>query len=104
MTARGELRWRRVDATLYLQGALECDSLDALWQQRQTLLTDITCVDISELSRVDSAGLALLLHVQNLRPETPIPLRGVSERLRTLITLYNLQDIVVCTAPSANLA
>lgn len=83
---------------------LECDSLGEIWQQRQALLTGIACLDISELSRVDSAGLALLLHVQNLRPEMPIPLRGISDRLRTLITLYNLQEIVPCAAPSANLA
>ncbi|AOV98650.1 anti-sigma B factor antagonist [Edwardsiella hoshinae] len=91
-----ELRWQRDGAHLRLQGALVCDALGEFWRQRQTLLQGVDCLDISGVTRVDSAGLALLLHAQNLYPGTPIPLRGVSERLHTLIALYNLREIVLC--------
>ncbi|MFV4845463.1 lipid asymmetry maintenance protein MlaB [Edwardsiella tarda] len=90
------LRWQRDGTILRLHGELVCDALGAFWRQRQALLQGINCLDISGVTRVDSAGLALLLHVQNLCPGTPLPLRGVSDRLHTLIALYNLHEIVLC--------
>lgn len=100
MTAQRGLRWQRHGATLRLEGVLDCDSLEAFWSQRQALLAGVACLDIRGLSRVDSAGLALLLHAQNLGPDAPIPLSGVSERLHSLIALYNLQAIVLCETAS----
>ncbi|WP_370555261.1 lipid asymmetry maintenance protein MlaB [Edwardsiella tarda] len=89
------LRWQRDGTILRLHGELVCDALGEFWRQRQALFQGINCLDISGVTRVDSAGLALLLHVQNLCPE-PAPLRGVSDRLHTLIALYNLHEIVLC--------
>lgn len=91
------LQWRSEEDTLKLIGILDRDSLMSFWDDRHTLLEGKKRLDLSVLARVDSAGLAMLVHVQN-SPATgasPIVITGVSERLHTLIALYNLNDILI---------
>ncbi|MFT4463783.1 MAG: lipid asymmetry maintenance protein MlaB [Sodalis sp. (in: enterobacteria)] len=97
-----ELSWRTQGQTLILQGELDRDTLPTLWQQRQALLDGIRFLDVSGLKRVDSTGVALMLHFyhQQQRGDT-LALTGVTDRLRTLIALYKLQAILHC-APSAS--
>lgn len=90
------LRWTSQDSTLALSGDLDRDSLLPFWQQRETLLAGKYVLDISALERVDSAGLALLTHVyqQQISSQAPFSITGASERVKTLIALYNLNDII----------
>jgi phospholipid transport system transporter-binding protein len=45
---------------------------------------------------VDSSGLALLVHLREQQRQHGVELKisGASDRLKTLITLYNLQAIM----------
>lgn len=98
-----ELSWQSQQETLVLQGELDRETLLPLWQQREALLTDKTCIDVSQLQRVDSSGLALLVHFRELRSKQGVTLTitGVSDRLSTLIELYNLQQIIPVETASA---
>lgn len=82
--------------TLILRGVLDRETLLPLWQQRSALLTDKTKIDVTELQRVDSAGLALLVHLTAHQHQHGIELKisGATNQLRTLVTLYNLQTIM----------
>ncbi|ATA25630.1 anti-sigma B factor antagonist [Brenneria goodwinii] len=90
------LSWQSQQATLVLAGGLDRETLLPLWQQREMLLADKTTLDVSGLSRVDSAGLALLIHFYYQRSLNGGELRiiGAGDRLKTLIALYNLNEII----------
>ncbi|HDL7880217.1 TPA: lipid asymmetry maintenance protein MlaB [Yersinia enterocolitica] len=91
-----ELNWQSQQETLVLQGELDRFTLLPLWQQREALLADKTRIDVSQLRRVDSSGLALLVHFRELRNKQgrSLAIIGVSDRLSTLIELYNLRDVI----------
>ncbi len=91
------LRWQRDTSTLSLFGELDRDTLLALWQQRYTLINNVEVIDVSALARVDSAGLALLVHLREIARAQGVTPRfsGISDKLESLITLYNLQQIIV---------
>lgn len=91
-----ELSWQRKESTLSLQGELVHNSLLPLWLQRDQLLQGVERIDLGQLSRVDSAGLALLVQLKSLYPaESPLHLLAISSPLQSLIALYNLQDILL---------
>ncbi|CNE50224.1 lipid asymmetry maintenance protein MlaB [Yersinia nurmii] len=94
-----ELRWESQGSTLLLIGDLDRETLLPLWQRRDTLLADKTGLDVAQLQRVDSSGLALLVHLREELHQRGVELKisGVSDRLATLITLYNLQEIIPVT-------
>ena len=80
---------------LSLQGELVHNTLSDLWQQRQQVIQGIKVIELSALSRVDSAGLALLVHLSvGKTPHQPLMLQGVTPELHSLIMLYNLQDVL----------
>ncbi len=91
------LRWQRTASTLALSGKLDRDTLLALWQARDSAMAGITTVDVAALDRVDSAGLALLVHLREIaRAQGTTPLfSGITDKLDSLIKLYNLQQIIV---------
>lgn len=91
------LRWQRSASTLALSGKLDRDTLLALWQARDTAMVDIATIDVAALQRVDSAGLALLVHLREIaRAQGSAPVfTGINDKLQSLITLYNLQQIIV---------
>ncbi|AEW44732.1 anti-sigma-factor antagonist [Serratia symbiotica str. 'Cinara cedri'] len=82
--------------TLILRGVLDRKTLLPLWQQRAILLVDKIKIDVSQLQYVDSAGLALLVHLCAYQHQCGIELKifGITDRLRTLVALYNLQSII----------
>ncbi|MFJ3267856.1 lipid asymmetry maintenance protein MlaB [Serratia liquefaciens] len=82
--------------TLILRGALDRETLLPLWEQRETLLADKTAIDVAQLQRVDSSGLALLVHLREQQRQHGVELKisGAGDRLKTLIALYNLQAIM----------
>ncbi len=68
------LRWEREASTLLLKGELDRDTLMSLWQQRETLIKDVDTIDVAALERVDSSGLALLVHLRKSRGHRVLPL------------------------------
>ncbi|MHA6309958.1 MULTISPECIES: lipid asymmetry maintenance protein MlaB [Pantoea] len=100
---RESLSWQREASTLSLKGELDRDTLLSLWQQRDTLIKDVDIIDVAALERVDSSGLALLVHLREIARAQGITPRfaGISDKLQSLITLYNLQQIIVSADKSA---
>ena len=91
------LSWQVEAKTLHLRGELDRETLLGLWQQRETAMQQIEVIDVSRLQRVDSAGLALLVHLRQIAQQqgaTPV-FSGITDKLHSLITLYNLQQIIV---------
>lgn len=92
----GTLSWESTSQSLILRGELDRETLLPLWKQREALLAGVQCIDVAQLERVDSAGLAMIVHFQEQARQQGITLTisGITDRLRTLIDLYNLQDII----------
>jgi len=90
------LRWESLPPRLTLLGELDRETLMPFWAARKKLMSDIRCLDVSGLERVDSSGLALLVHLREEARQQGVSLTiaGVTDRLHTLIALYNLQDII----------
>lgn len=86
------LSWTREGDTLALAGELDQDVLNPLWDARVDAMKGVTCIDLSQVSRVDSGGLALLVHFvdQAKRQGNSVSLQGVNEKVYTLAKLYNL--------------
>lgn len=83
--------------TLILRGVLNHKTLLLLWQQRVSLLENKVEIDVAQLHHIDSAGLALLVHLQcTCEPKTGVKLKllGATDQLIILMTLYNLQTIM----------
>lgn len=90
------LHFESLQQCLILSGCLDRETLLPLWEQRESLLKGVTCVDVAQLERVDSSGLALLVHLRDLAGKHGVELKisGITDRLRTLIELYNLREII----------
>lgn len=93
----GQLTWHIDGVQLLLSGALERETLLALWNERETIMKQIDTINVTDLERVDSAGLALLVHLRKiaLQQGRHPQFTGVNDKLQSLITLYNLQQIIV---------
>ncbi|MTD27880.1 lipid asymmetry maintenance protein MlaB [Erwinia sorbitola] len=91
-----QLRWEVETDNLRLFGELERETLLPLWQQRDAVMQWVETIDVSGLERVDSGGLALLVHLRQIaikRGKVP-QFIGITDKLSSLITLYNLQKII----------
>ncbi|AXF78284.1 lipid asymmetry maintenance protein MlaB [Erwinia tracheiphila] len=91
-----QLNWHLEGDQLFLSGKLEQQTLIALWQQREIIMTQVSIINVSALERVDTAGLALLVHLRQIALDKGLKLcfTGITEKLRTLILLYNLPQII----------
>lgn len=76
---------------LYLKGELDAHSLNDVWSIQNTLLKDVKKIDVAQLIRVDSSGLATLVYFCN---KYSVTLDGVNPQLQTLIVLYDLQPVI----------
>ena len=87
-----QLSWEREGERLVLQGELDQDVLNPLWNARQDAMKGTTCIDLRAVSRVDTAGVALLIHLiaQGKIQGHQVSIEGISENLQTLAALYNL--------------
>lgn len=87
-----QLSWVREGERLILQGELDQDVLNPLWNARQDAMKGTTLIDLRAISRVDTAGVALLIHLiaQGKSQGHQVSLEGISENLQTLAALYNL--------------
>lgn len=90
------LSYESLHHTLILRGELDRETLLPLWQQRFALLEDKTAIDVAQLQRVDSSGLALLVHLCEQQRQRGLALKFscVTDRLKMLVALYNLQAII----------
>ncbi|MEA5206543.1 lipid asymmetry maintenance protein MlaB [Enterobacter mori] len=92
-----QLSWSREGETLKLSGELDQDLLNPLWDKRHEAMQGVTLIDLSDVSRVDTAGVALLTHliaVGKTQGES-VRLHGASDNVMTLAQLYNLpQDVL----------
>lgn len=88
----GQLSWTRDGERLALHGELDQDLLVPLWEARAQATDGVSTIDLSALTRVDTAGLALLMHfVALIRHQGgEAKLIGKSDNLQTLVSLYNL--------------
>ncbi len=90
------LSWMQTGDTLALSGELDQDVLLPLWEIREEAVKGITSIDLSRVSRVDTGGLALLLHLidlakkQGKKQGNNVTLQGVNDKVYTLAKLYNL--------------
>ena len=92
-----QLRWSREGETLRLSGELDQDLLNPLWDKRHEAMQGVTLIDLSDVSRVDTAGVALLTHLIAVGKTqgANVRLHGVSDNVMTLAQLYNLpQDVL----------
>lgn len=88
----GELSWVHQDDQLILQGALDQNLLLPLWQIREQVTDGVAVIDLRALTRIDTAGLALLVHFIVLirRQGREVKFIGKSEKMQTLVNLYHL--------------
>ncbi|WP_313080761.1 lipid asymmetry maintenance protein MlaB [Atlantibacter sp.] len=88
------LEWLREEDRLILRGELDQETVVALWEQREAAMAGIEVIDLHALQRVDTSGLALLLHLVDIGRQggKTVRLAGMSENLATLAKLYNLPD------------
>ncbi|SFN26280.1 phospholipid transport system transporter-binding protein [Izhakiella capsodis] len=91
-----QLTWRCVDGRLALNGRLNHETLLPLWPQRDELIKGVSLLDVSGLEQVDTAGLALLVHLREeaIKQGQTLQIMGITDRLQSLISLYNLQQLV----------
>ncbi len=56
-----------------------------LWEMREEAVKGVTCIDLSRVSRVDTGGLALLLHLIDLAKKqgNNVTLQGVNDKVYT---------------------
>lgn len=92
-----QLSWSREGETLKLSGELDQDLLNPLWDKRHEAMQGVTLIDLSDVSRVDTAGVALLTHLIAVGKTqgASVRLYGASDNVMTLAQLYNLpQDVL----------
>ncbi len=89
-----ELSWEREGSTLVLAGELDGETVQTLWRERAQVMVGVKAFDLARLTRVDTAGLALLIHLVALvrKQGGELILQGASDKLQTLVKLYNLPD------------
>ncbi|WNY83307.1 lipid asymmetry maintenance protein MlaB [Cronobacter dublinensis] len=94
-----ELHWERQASQLRLRGTLDRETLMLLWEQRQSATDGVQRIDLSGLTRVDTAGLALLVQLVALAQtgRRRVAFDGMSENLTTLAKLYNLPESLLPT-------
>ncbi len=67
------------------------------WDKRHEAMQGVTVIDLTDVTRVDTAGVALLAHLVAVgkKQGASVTLRGASENVVTLAQLYNLpQDVL----------
>ncbi|HIE5389184.1 TPA: lipid asymmetry maintenance protein MlaB [Enterobacter cancerogenus] len=92
-----QLSWSREGEALKLSGELDQDLLNPLWDKRHEAMQGVSVIDLNGVTRVDTAGVALLAHLVDVgkKQGMRVTLLGASDNVVTLAQLYNLpQDIL----------
>jgi Predicted NTP binding protein (contains STAS domain) len=89
--------WSREGDKLALSGELDQDLLNPLWDVRRDVMQGVKLIDLTHVTRVDTAGVALLVHLvaEGKKLGQSVTLSGVSEKVLTLVQLYNLPEDVL---------
>jgi len=89
--------WTREGGKLFLSGELDQDLLNPLWDARADAMQGVTLIDLHSVTRVDTAGVALLVHLvaEGKKQGATVSLAGASENVLTLAKLYNLPEDVL---------
>ncbi|HDR2357315.1 TPA: lipid asymmetry maintenance protein MlaB [Enterobacter kobei] len=92
-----QLSWSREGETLKLSGELDQDLLNPLWDKRLDAMQGVTLIDLADVTRVDTAGVALLAHLVAVgkKQGTSVRFHGASDNVVTLAQLYNLPPDVL---------
>ncbi|MFD2178822.1 STAS domain-containing protein [Veronia pacifica] len=93
------LQWEMTSAGEYcLTGELDRNSVPDFWRRRIEWLPKDNDVklNLSGLKRVDSAGMAMLLHLQNSlnNNSQQLTLLELPEQLKVLLTLSNVDNLL----------
>ncbi len=88
-------RVEKTDTGLEFFGVIDFQSIPALLKKMPETSPAESVLDISEASKIDSAGLAFLIHWgnRNLAPDQKIRLRGASSQARQLIDIMRLKSV-----------
>lgn len=95
--ATASLSQQSADGVVTLSGDLNRETLMPLWTARHSLMaSDVHTLDVAGLERVDSPGLAMLVYLldESSAKGHSVRLSGMTEKLQSLIALYNLQQII----------
>ena len=103
-----QLSWSREGETLKLTGELDQDLLNPLWDKRFEAMQGVTVIDLSGISRVDTAGVALLAHLVAVGKKqgtsvTPWPSSIISLRTYCLVNIFSALLLKALTDSSSGL-
>nr|WP_086938325.1 STAS domain-containing protein [Thaumasiovibrio occultus] len=86
------------DNALHFSGQLDRDTVPQLWQMRTQWVSQVQQVvlDLAKVSRVDSAGMALMIHLVNEFKTAGVDVnaRNVPEELVTLLRLSHAESLL----------
>ncbi|STO56361.1 Predicted NTP binding protein (contains STAS domain) [Grimontia hollisae] len=89
-----------------MSGELDRDTVPAFWHRRADWLPsdERVLLDLSSLKRIDSAGMAMLLHLQQTLIENhqTLVLSGIPTQLRVLLQLSNVENIIIDESASVD--
>jgi len=86
------------DGTLVLSGPLDRDAASRLWPQLAAHAGSLRHIDLQQVSRVDSAGLALLATLAS----SDVTLTGAPDGLNELTAAYRLSpQLGFASSPSS---
>ena len=89
-----QLSWSREGETLKLSGELDQDLLNPLWDKRHDAMQGVTLIDLTDVRRVDTAGVALLAHLVAVGKK-----QGTSVMARAIMSLP-LPNSIICLRTS----
>ena len=92
-SAQGKIDWDESQSRVSLQGDIRIGDLPVLLKGQSWQNWSVHQVDFSAVERADSAILALML-VWAQQAGRPLEIKQLPEELRTLIDLYDLQQVV----------
>lgn len=82
------------EGRLIFKNALMLSNLAEVWAELASInMLDVMTLDMAEVSQIDSAGIALLLDLQQ-RCSARLVLANPPASLKTLLSLYNLTEIL----------
>ncbi|EKE85367.1 STAS domain-containing protein [Idiomarina xiamenensis] len=92
------LAWQQQQQQVSFDGELTRQTVASAWQQRRQWLPqrgDVV-VDLAQVSKVDSAGVAFLIEVMaELKPEQRrLTLQQANQQLREIVALSGVNDLL----------
>lgn len=104
MTQQESLSFRSEQGHVTVTGALDREHAGDAWAQRRSWLGDSgdVTVDLAGVSKVDSAGLALLIQLRGelARENRGFLLRNVNQQLRQFAVLSGVTELFALSEPS----